>query len=57
MPMEATKLLMYLMGRLMFSIFWIFDPGDLWYLPSVSSEIFSTSLISLMPSPKSVVRS
>lgn len=57
MPMEATKLLMYLMGRLMFSIFWILIAGFLWYFPSVSSEMFSTSLMSLMPSPKSVVRS
>ena len=57
MPIEATKLLMYLIGRLMFSIFWIRDVGFLWYLPSVSSLMFSTSLISLMPSPKSVVRS
>ena len=31
--------------------------GFLWNLPRVSSEMVSTSLISLMPSPKSVVRS
>ena len=57
MPIEATKPLIYLIGRLMFSIIWILDFGALWYLPSVSSLMFSTSLISLMPSPKSVVRS